>query len=557
MSIFNLKTTNEQLTSSNQGLTDYRYQELQSLQNSSGRDFAKGELVYRWQFSNSTWWIPNKSYMRARIRLNILPAGESKKIGLSMNAGNCLFSNMQYKIADQTVSQINDNFSPTATLKTRMLKSGGWLNTYGQSTNMWGASVADNIEKLQDEDDKIGDQLLPSGGNIPQKIIADTVNNGNAVVTSEVNVAQLNPGTSTNQIRFSCVDITDWGATPDTFEVGNYYQFEDKVSTFILECINIDGSNIDFRMYDGVFTEIDFDNPTQLQLVRFIKLQKGESLSRTNATKTFDLTFRPPLSVFDLTHAIPCASSKHELTMTPYSTGVWEKRIVENLSSSALTLGVDYEIEIVDLKLYLLTCLSNPIADNFQFFLDLQEVQCTRTTITADTEQKAIDIKESTHAISLAFQDEGVDNEGIISPTRFKIKGDVEQRLERYWLRYAGMQVPQPDFEGINNTNENGDTDTTSSIYVRTMMYSNLVFKDTTETEDEFRLRGFYIHHPFPKTATDRSTRVYIQTRFRNGTIGNGGNLIQPFMLLFSHYKKVVICNVENGKITRITPIDA
>ena len=120
------------------------------------------------------------------------------------------------------------------------------------------------------------------------------------------------------------------------------------------------------------------------------------------------------------------------------------------------------------------------------------------------------------------------------------------------------MQVPQPDFEGINDINFNGETDTTSSIYVRTMMYTNLVFKETPETLNEFRSRGFYIHHPFPKTATDRSTRVYIQTRFKTGTIGDStDDKIKPFMLLFSHYKKVIICTVENGKIVKVTPIDA
>ena len=201
MSIFNLKTTNEQLSSSNQGLTDYRYQELQSLQNSSGSDFSKGELVYRWQFSNSTWWIPNKSYMRVRLKFNILPAGKSKVIGLSMNAANNLFSNMQYKIADQTVSQITDNYAPTASLKTRMLKSGGWLNTYGQSTNMWGSQLKDNIETLQDEDDILTNSFLPNAGNL-----ALASGTGDITYTQGTNTDDVK-GTGTANTTFDTANI--------------------------------------------------------------------------------------------------------------------------------------------------------------------------------------------------------------------------------------------------------------------------------------------------------------------------------------------------------------
>jgi len=275
-----------------------------------------------------------------------------------------------------------------------------------------------------------------------------------------------------------------------------------------------------------------------------------------NDVETFELYWKPPLSVFDLKHAIPCASSKTQVSLTPYPEDVWQKRAIVSKNGDAIHGdGKDYTLEILDIKLYLLVCDSNPIKDNFSFMLDLNEVHCQKVQITSQSEQKSLDVKESTNGIVLALQDEDTGNNSLYSPSIFKVRDNIEMKLNRYYMRYAGLQVPQPDFDG-----EIGDAiDTLKGLYTRSLLYSGSVMNnESSETLDEFRKRGMYIYHPIPKTNSDRSTRVYIQTNFKDNVIGDKSISGQgePKLLVFEFYKKVVLMEVQNGRLVRATPID-
>ena len=295
-------------------------------------------------------------------------------------------------------------------------------------------------------------------------------------------------------------------------------------------------------------------NGSDFQIQSFHRANRDYEQNTRDLT-TIQLCWCPPLSVFDLQNVIPCAGTKHEITLTPYPDTVFQKNIIESRGTDK-THGAsgDFLFEIIDMRLYILTCDSNTIQDNFEFMLDLDEVQCQTQPIISLTQQHTLDVVGSCNGIAIAFQDEAARTNTLYPLSKFKIRDDLELNVTRYYIRYEG-QVPQPDFDGeLSLVNR---TDTLLDIYNRTKIYDGSMFKDSVETVEEYRNRGMYIYHPFPKTASSRNTRVYTQVNFSSLTADQQSTQTNPLLLLFQFYKKVVVCKVSNGRIIQVTPIDA
>jgi hypothetical protein len=146
--------------------------------------------------------------------------------------------------------------------------------------------------------------------------------------------------------------------------------------------------------------------------------------------------------------------------------------------------------------------------------------------------------------------------------SKFLIRDEIQRNLERYYIRYE-WQSPTPDFEGElvrlgdGNTSSDdlGKRDLLRDLYLRTKIYDGSYFMENPESLEKYRSRGMYIHHPFPKSASSKNTRCYVQVNF-SSLNDKDGNAQEPFLLLFSHYKKVVVLNVQNGRIIGVNPID-
>ena len=619
-SIFELKTRNDQLSSSNQGLTNYKYQEVQSLKSASGANFSDGQLVYRWTYGAQKYWIPNKSYVKIQCKLEnariyneprekAMGGGETvfeikrkqlyidDNIALSMNAAPQLFQSMQYKIADMMVSQVTENLAQVDTLKNRMNKSGHWLNTVGKSNNYWQACFQDrlrevaNVNEINTNDPwrNFDEFLVQEEGSYSDLVKIQTQENGLILFTfTDVTI------TAGSRLRFRAAKATEASTMANTgdivqgIEIGDsvVWTYRDDTADTIsrysgtIEAVTSAGTanppgnianTITVRpvhslAINPVPTKITGNGelPSSVVYETLIKVGLNMEFFKTceyqdnaRSLSTFDLIWQPALSVFDVQHAIPCASTKHELTFTPFPNSVYQKNIIESLLTDKVH-GTDYNFEVVDMRLYILTCDSNPVADEMQFMLDLDEVHCQASILTAETQQTSLDVVGSTNGITLAFQDSAVNNNSLYALSKFRIRDNIESTLERYYIRYEG-QVPQPDFDGKSEYDvaKNTNIETLSDIYNRSLLYGGSYFKDSAETIQEFRERGMYMYHPFPKTASSRNTRVYTQTNFKADAFGPKGLKIQPRLLLFQHYKKVVVCKIVNGRIVQVTPIDA
>lgn len=564
-SIFDLKTKNSDLSSANQGLSNYKYQEIQSLRSVVGNNFGDGEIVYRWTFGSNKYWIPNKSYIKIRLKLTFpggTPIAARNHVTWAMNTVPQMFQSCQYKISDQTVCSVTQNLAQVDSLKNRMYRSGDWLQTVGQTMNNMDPRYLVRERALLD----VGGQTTSPFDVF--KSWATIRNEAGINDTSEIQITVLQNGNwsiiLSNGGDFG--DIKGLQKGDVCFILGMTTIFETIFNSAII--VNPGKSYIEGKSSPN---NTLFDAPVTVDehwlhdpLMSFARGDYFNTDHADYAHRT-ELFWQPTLSVFDsVKHAIPCASTKHELTLTPFPESTWQKHVIESRSEEAFpsdTLQTDrfkYEVEVEDMRFYILTCDSNRIDDNFEFMLDLNEIQCQRTPITTNNQQQSLDVIPSTNGISLAFQDQLAGNSTLYSLSKFVIRDNLEMQLNRYYIRYEG-QVPQPDFEGsweregtnIATADTYGKVDHLRELYVRTKMYDGTLFLSQPETLADYRSRGMYVYHPFPKTASSRNTRVYVQTNFTSLE----GNV--PFMLLFSHYKKAVVLTVQNGRIIDVKPFDA
>lgn len=578
-SIFDLKTKNSQLSSANQGLSNYKFQEVNSLRTVTGDNFPDGEIVFRWTYGSSKYWIPNKSYVKIKMKLTN-PSGsrlsQSKNICWAMNTVPGLFQSSSYKIADQTVCSITQNLPQIDSLKNRMNKSDGWLQSVGQSNNNWTHSFKkreQNMFSAGGNDNAGGLNCFATWDQIRANVSTLGIAVGDSIAIAE----DAASGTYLLTLTDSAGRGHIWSKSGVT--VGDVICYE--------TILPVLGGTDERVLSSGVITELtDLTirfiphngakevSGTLSALKIIIKFLRHDFYDENCSLNSHEMEFMwyPTLSVFDsVKHAIPCAGTKHEFTLTPFPDSVYQKGVIESraadkthLSSGAGTTD-NFKLEILDMRFYVLTCDSNRIEDNFDFLLDLNEIQCQSTPITSTSQQQSLDVIPSTNGLTLAFQDSAALNNSMYPISKFHIRDNLELNLSRYYIRYEG-QVPQPDSESSlvrvgdgndgSSANGNGKKDFLKDVYNRTKLYDGTLFMEQPESLEVYRSRGMYIYHPFPKTASSKNTRVYVQVNF--SSLNDSGGVAQsPFMLLFSHYKKAVILNVKNGRIVGVQPINA
>lgn len=555
-SIFDIPRKKEDLVSSNQGMSNLYYDEIAPLRNiidsgATSNNFGNGLISYRWHPASGSWWIPSRSYFRIDIELTkpngTDPLEQEDDIAIQMGAGSCLFSKMQYKINDKTISEISEHVPQVDAMKTRLNRTGQWMETTGDNLNFWDHSQEKRKQKI-----------IANGINYDELIFNQDINAagaGNGVVPRWLDSFGAGPGPNTiefvagaagaGEIRLLAAggqpipDLSKYLSIGDTI----YYNDGGEVVAQIDSFLTTVTAN-DTIVPDEAILVVG-----AAALVRQLRIPERAidvQLSRDRNVKNMSIIYQPPLSIFSINHGIP-GSSKHEIDLVPYSNNVYQRNMIESilLNKTHTTDGIvgDFRFKVTEMLFYAARC-DGPIMEKDEFFLDLEETRLQISQITTNTRsQFSLDISPATHAISIAFQDENVDGDSRRSQTKFKISNDEELNLTNFYVRYGGIQKPQPDFRPLYN--EATNTDRLVEQYARSIFYNGSYYDSSTETLDEWKNRGIFLHWPWPKTGTDRETRVYVSTEFSalTGT---------PRLLLFNHFKKVVILKYENGSLTEV-----
>lgn len=563
-SIFNLIENKEDIPSSNYGSGDLQYQEITSRRPLADTDaqnnFSNAIIEYRWTLPSDVWWIPSRSFLKLDYVIKSSAADtqieEKFQVAPAMGLAHNLFQQMDYRISEKVINAISSNYPQIAALRTRLKRSGDWLNTMGDTINHWKAKYQDRLAAFaQNGTEKViwrqGNKevidVVAAADNYKgaQLWFLDEANNQYSTTGADSNLTFIQNGGTAIPDLSKFISIGDrvhirLGGVSETHVVSNY-----------------SSSGSDFN---NILVMVGVPGVQAPQLVTHPNIRLDRPVARVQCAsrrvKQSEIFFQPALPIFDVTHAIPGMAALQELNLLPYNDGTYQKNAIESCQN--LIPGTNYEFQVKDLKLYLAT-IRGPRVLSKSFYLDFDEINCqVQNLTTATSTQHTISVSPSTNAISIALQQQNAIGDTRYSLSKFKVQGDHEENLSEIYLRYAGIQRPQPRYQlDLNLAAGANKTDQINEPYMRTMLYNGAIFDSSVESWEEFRDRGMYIYVPFTKQSSDRSTVCYVKTAFNTANAKGDFDITKISLLVFSHHKKLVLLRVIDGSVSEIFQNDA
>lgn len=546
-SIFELPSDLKQVLGSTEQLARMTYEQIPATREISSTNFSNGAISFKFSMSGQKHWIPNKSYLRTRVKLTKNVAGDqlalSDNVAPNMDLTACLFQSAEFRMGDKTISRISDNLAQVDALETRLNKSKAWIDGAGSSSNFW----QDDFKVRQADvcvDGIFGNSVTPrSTGRVDLGFDAATNTVAYDAATGVITFAANGGGGLPADVRL-------------VFPVGSYFVFTGIVIAPVAGVLGVPllvisgGSNTTLATVPNGLTA----NVAALGTNKFSRLTSDLTtlINDARRVKYFETVWCPPLSIFKIGKALP--SGKYELVLNPATAQNLQKAVVESIGADKVS-GVDYIVEIVSMYLYIET-VYGPRGDNLQYLLDLESCRAQSDTISGNSlVQKQFDVSPSTVALTVAYQDARAGLDTRVSATKFKsynvaLTSAEETKLDRFFLQYAGQNYPSIDSDEV--LDDSKKLDWTTQRYVESQLYSGAWF-DTGSSENatDYKNRGMYIHFKTPRDSTDRSTRVSVNSQF------TGADTANLKLLVFDHSKQLARITVEEGQITNVQIEDA
>jgi hypothetical protein len=558
-SIFELPSDLKQILGSTEQLARMTYEQVPATREISNTNFSNGAISFKFSMSGQKHWVPNKSYLRTRVKLskaNGTQLNLSDNIAPNMDLTSCLFQSAEFRMGDKTVSRISDNLSQVDALETRLNKSKSWLDGAGASTNFWQKDF-----KTRQADVCVDGVVVNTSTSAAPQSSLNRVNLGFDAAGGAGNdrnaVSYVN---ATGIITFA---LNGGAALPADvrvqFPVGSYFQYTSIQGAVANDprygkplLVIAGGSATTIQVAPLSLADVGVDGRTD-----FIKVNSPTPDNDARKVRDFETIWCPPLSIFKVGKALP--SGKYELVLNPQTAQNLQKAVIESIGADKVSgVGGDYVVEIISMYLYIET-VYGPRGDNLQFLLDLEQTRCQSDTIAGNSlVQKQFDVSPSTVALTVCYQDSRAGLDTRVSSTKFKsynvaLDTEVETKLDRFFCQYSGQNFPSIDSD--EKLDIATQLDWTTQRYVESQLYSGAWFDTgSAESANDYKTRGMYIHFKTPRDSTDRSTRVSVNSQFSTAGPNDTTNLK---VLVFDHSKQLCRVTVEEGNITNLQIEDA
>lgn len=143
MSIYNLPTSDEQLSSWVEKTQHAGTQQHAAIANVVGEQFGNQDIRIPFLVAGNRWWLPSKSYVRLRCRVTngkgdgppAQPSPGVSPIAPSMGFAASLFQSAEFAIRGVTVSRLTDFVPQADQYWKRTQKSHQWMKTIGESVD--------------------------------------------------------------------------------------------------------------------------------------------------------------------------------------------------------------------------------------------------------------------------------------------------------------------------------------------------------------------------------------------------------------------------------------
>lgn len=555
------------------------------------KNFSSGPINFRFQTGSSVYIVPNRSYIRMRLKLgltfegNVQPFKFLDGVAPNINLGHHMFQNCEWRIGDKTVSRISDFVPQVGALHQRLNTSKNWRETTGRATNF------SNYSFIERKSDLSSDAQYFTGDHITSHLYSamsqDTIDVfeplTNFIVTfpADANGLQQN-GT----ITFNVADITGLTRAFQLNVINAFKRRNGQIMTFgkrpdaVREYIIVGEPNITAIPANG--------QPYMILTVKrppsavFLDTANGQYLQEVTATGvgghisfreykkpdarsagSFEICFQLPLSIWDHEKGIPGAD--HTLQLNPVPQDVLSRVLLQSVGQDVPSANIFFEVQSMYLVTYQIT---GPPVTNTEFLIDLETIrlQTDNSIGTGGTNltQKIFDVSPSTYALAVAYQDQRVGGADTrLSSAQFRffntdLTFDATNSLNRFYIQYAGQQFPSPDADPAlqitTATDSVGNEDFQTERYMQTMIESGQYYQ-LAESIQEFRERGPFYYFLVPRDNTDKSTRVQINQMF--GDKENSAALIQALgnvkLCLFDLARQVAVITIQGGNVTKVS----
>ncbi len=573
-SIFDLKTSKSELSSTNSGMAELRYREIQPLRNvvdgipvaatALTKNFSNGEISLRWNLDEQTWFIPRDSYIRMRVKIlkndgGILrPLKVEDQIAPSFGLLPNMLLKSQIKCNNKTIETIDENISQVESLCTRQKMSGSWKRKFGNDINFWNPDFQERVNVISTDGrthDNTQFVTLIEAANANSGKIANFLDyitpNRIQFVAGAINVGVIRfqkANAAVNGVGFQ--DLRKIIAPGDRIY---YNDGGEKVANVFSITEQVAGSG-NFNQIVSTVAVLAVGEADLVNQFRIAKIIPEKKYNERGVSE-FEIIWKPLcMGFFNIDHAICGANGRWEWELLPFNN--YDVRALESTYGRivAVNNGEPGSVffQVTDFRFYLKTC-KGPRLEKLSYYLDMNKVKChTKQLNTATLTQTTIDIMPSTYALAFALQDARVGNNIGYSPSLFIVNNGEEKRIKRYSIRIANLSLPNPDGQYSYSTIvANGIKDNLLEPYVRNKFYDGSYYDANHESLREWRDKlGSYYYHPFLRSGVDKETRAYILTDYS----GDGGQQFTsaPRILLFEHYKSLCMIDISDSQITNI-----
>ncbi len=578
-SIFNLPTALE----SDGGGTNAGFRRVTANRSYEGQNFSNGIISFDLVNPMHRWWHPARSFFKMRFQYGAKdpitnidrPIFINDGIALSQNLGDHLFQTAEYQAQGQPLCKIYQHMPQIGVLRRRMNEDSTRQKELGRGMNFESSEFqVRQIDCCRDGRSLkrfpsckqliVNDGLLQPPGSSYQVFkslngecmftIANAGGANNVTALMDYITSRVNGNCvlRINELVFPILNPVN--RTGDDIEIDPSCIQEKfanaAVNTVLSTCFMASGGN-------GVFeAEDDF-------------CKHRETYSEC------EIMFQLPLPIFDQSeYALP--GGKHSFLLNPHT----QQQLFRSAFESRYTSeSLDTLFFNVKEFYFMAFCVDNDSPSTTDILLDFKHIrmQSVNPISIAGTNTKQIDVRPTTSAIALAFQDSRCSNNSMFAEAVFSaypvtagsndlnpvgrfITNNLALALERYSIEYGGVQYPVPD---ADMKFELTGKDFWTQQWVNTLTSQGTFFKEHPESFNEWIRRGPYFFHLTLRPGLDRSTRVAISTQWNQsypvrqavGTIGVNA-VQQDFdtmsLLVFDFSRQAVKIQVKDGQYSDI-----
>lgn len=578
----------------NEGASNAHYQRVTFNRSFDGVNLSNGLLTAEWDQPPHRWWHPGRSGFRAKVRFGKINQSGSKipftmndQTTLSQNVGDHIFQTASYMVNGTPVCKAYNNIPQIGALKRRMRDPSTTQSETGRFTNFEaysfgkrmqdtcqdGHQLVDNHEVAYDFKaftTQLNCKTFMDVAHLPSLFVTPFLRNKAQI---SITADPLQPNAARTIVMDSvrsflnryleAGDTISLNGTRHKVSTPLHYEPGTEFGTISILCESV---GIDFPFEDG--PAIAYEEGLQ-DLIN-AKLHKTSALSSSRgAYKEVELWFQiPALPIFDIEHAIPGGRHTFELnpqTQQQLMNSVFESRGVQRTPANTFFEFTEFYFMAytVDGK--------NPT--NTDILLDFTTCRMQKISNIVGTGMvaKVVDVRPTTEAIAIMFQDNRASNDSRFPEAVFASYPagnqftEMGQRvntalaLERYHIEYAGTQYPVPDADM-----KRGDgVDTWTMLWINTIMSNGAYYNQHPEDLLTWLERGPFFYHLTLRPGLDRSTRVSVMTQwkqdFKVGSLPfvadldiSAADFTTMNLCVFDFSKQGVKLQMQNGKYTEI-----